>query len=130
MSCIKNENIENYLNWVSFLINNIIAKIQFDNHISNQEKERIYYNIFDNIMCVENEEFTHLNNAFQAIKYYYEKSDEKHLKHTCLAFEKIYKLPINIQQVLLNLLVKCEKLDLQLHEEYLTRVLEIKQPVN
>ncbi|MDC8099151.1 hypothetical protein [Chryseobacterium rhizosphaerae] len=127
ISCIKSENIENYLNWINFLIDNIIIKIQFHKHISDQEKERIYYNIFGNITCVENEEFVHLNNAFQAIKYYYEKNDEKFLKYTYVAFEEIYKLPINIQQVLLNFLIKREKLDSQLHEEYLARVLEIKQ---
>lgn len=123
---IKNENIENYLNWINFLIDNIIVKIQFDKHISVQEKERRYYDIFGNIKLVKIEKFTYLDNAFQAIKYYYEKDDEKFLKYTCVAFEEIDKLPINIQQILLNFLVKREKLDFQLHEEYLARVLEIK----
>lgn len=126
---IKNENTENYLNWINFIINSIISKIQFDKNISNIEKDKIYYIIFNNVKEIKNKEFTHLKNAFQAIKYYYEKNDKKYIEYINMAFENIYKLPINIQQVLLDSLVKSERLDLQLYEKYSTQVLEIKQAV-
>lgn len=124
---IKNENIENYLNWVSFIINNIISKILFDEHISDGEKERMYFIIFSNADEIKSKELIHLKSAFLAIKYYYEKCDEKHLEYTSLAFEYIYKLPVNVQRILLNFLIKRRKLDPTLYNEYFTRVLQIKQ---
>lgn len=119
--CLKKDNIENYLSWVNFLIDNIVSKIQYDNSILTHEKEKLYYDIFGNIELNNN---LNLNNAFLAIKFYYEESDANFLKHILESFKEINKLPIKIQEILLYFLVKRKKIDLKLYKEYLATVLK------
>lgn len=37
---VKKENLNNYLNWVNYLINNIISKIEFNKDISDEKKKK------------------------------------------------------------------------------------------
>ncbi|KFE97516.1 hypothetical protein IX39_19750 [Chryseobacterium formosense] len=126
---VADENYDNYLNWVNFLVNNIISKIEHDKEISENEKTMIYYAIFSNAQNLHCNDFIELIDSFNAYKYHYEGNHEAFLEHISKAFKKIHTLPVNLQRILLKCLTKSGYIDSQLNDEYMTKILKIKLPV-
>ncbi|AZB28676.1 hypothetical protein [Chryseobacterium balustinum] len=126
---VADGNPENYRNWVTFLVNNVVSKIELDNEMQEKEKEMIYYAIFGSISSFQNSEFIELDYSFKSLKNYYQGDIEKFLENVSKAFQKIHKLPINIQRILLNCLIKSKHIDPELGYDYMTKVLKIKLPV-
>ncbi len=109
---LRKENFNNYINWIK--------------NLTNEQKLKMYYDILKKIEINENAEYKYLINSFLAIRCYYENDFQNFLEHSVSAFEKACSLPIFIQIVLLDLLKKGDKINLQLYQNYVTKILKIK----